>query len=140
MFGTSKILLATVMAVITVIAVMPGVAMAWKADNRHIVNPVSDTVFEVVGRPGSGGVEFWCAAGDYARRVLGAKATQKVYLVRGPAPAQTRHWNRAVLFSLEAPEGANLNTGLSLSVTQVGENLSAASAQAYCMDDKFLDI
>jgi hypothetical protein len=117
----------------------PGVALAWKANNRHTVNLVSDTEFEVVGRPGSGGPEFWCAAGDYARRVLGAAATQRVYLVRGPAPALTQNWNRAVLFSLDVPQDADLRTGITLSVTRVGENLNAASAQAYCMDFKVLD-
>jgi hypothetical protein len=127
-------------AMAVLIVTIPGLAQAWQANNRHTVNPVSDTVFEVVGRPGSGGPEFWCAAGDYASRVLGAHATQRVYLVRGPAPAQTRHWNRAVLFSLVVPQDADLRTGITLSVTRVGENLNAASAQAYCMDDKFRDI
>jgi len=115
---------------------MPGLAQAWVAYNRHRVNPISDTVYEVVGKSGSGGSQFWCAAGDYARRVLGAGATQRVYLVRGPAPAQTYHWNRAVLFSLSAPLDSDLSTGITLSMTRIGDNMMAAAAQAYCMDDK----
>ena len=124
---------------VALITSVPGIALAWQADNRHIVNPVSDTVFEFVGKPGSGGPEFWCAAGDYARRAIGASATQRVYLVRGPAPALTRNWNRAVLFSLTQPQDVDLTPGYTLSVTRVGENLVAATAQNYCSDNKMLD-
>lgn len=120
-------------------ATLPGMAPAWQADNRHFVNPISDTVFEVVGRSGSGGPEFWCAAGDYARRAIGAVPTQRIYLVRGPAPAITRNWNRAVLFSLTQPQEVDLTPGYTLSVTRVGENLIAASAQEYCADNKMRD-
>lgn len=118
---------------------MPGLSLAWLADNRHTVEPISESVFEVVGRSGSGGPEFWCAAGDYARRALGASAAQRVYLVRGPAPAITRDWNRAVLFSLVQPQDADLTPGFNLSVDRVGENLNAAMAQSYCSDYKVLD-
>lgn len=121
------------------LALMPGLAGAWTAENRHKVELVSETVFEVVGRPGSGGQEFWCAAGDFARRVLGAGAAQRVYLVRGPAPAQTRHWNRAVLFSLTPPVDGDLRTMATLSVTRVGDNLNATMAQGYCNINRVLE-
>jgi len=121
------------------LAFSPGLAGAWVADNRHHVDFVSETVFEVVGRPGSGGQEFWCAAGDFARRALGAGAAQRVYLVRGPAPAQTRNWNRAVLFSLVPPQGADLSTMQTLSVDRVGDNLNVTMAQSYCVGNKVHD-
>jgi hypothetical protein len=115
---------------------LAGPVQAWQANNRHTVNPVSDINFEVVGRPGSSGVQFWCAAGDYARQVLGASAVQRVYLVRGPAPAMTRNWNRAVLFSLVAPQDADLRPGFALSMERVGDNMNAADAQTYCLDER----
>lgn len=121
------------------LALLPSLAGAWTAENRHKVALISDSVFEVVGRPGSGGQEFWCAAGDYARRVLGAAAAQRVYLVRGPAPAQTRNWNRAVLFSLTPPSGANLEPGITLSVNRIGDNLNATLAQSYCNINRTLE-
>jgi len=117
------------------LSALPSLAGAWTARNYHKVAPVSDTVFEVVGRAGSGGQEFWCAAGDYSRRVLGASVTQRVYLVRGPAPAQTQNWNRAVLFSLVPPVGVDPGTSLFLSLKRVGDNLSASAAQQYCQRD-----
>ena len=119
----------------TSLAILPSFAGAWTAPNDHKVAAVSDAVFEVVGRPGSAGQEYWCAAGDYSRRVLGARANQRVYLVRGPAPAQTRNWNRAVLFSLSPPDNAQSRAMLFLSVKRVGDNLSTAAAQQYCQRD-----
>ena len=127
------------MTAAALLAALPGMGLAWQAENRHFVNPISDTVFEVVGRSGSGGPEFWCAAGDYARRAIGVAATQRIYVVRGPAPAITRNWNRAVLFSFIQPQDTDLQPGYTLSVTRVGENLIAASAQAYCWDNKMLE-
>ena len=117
------------------IACLPGVAGAWTASNHHKVAPVSDTAFEVVGRPGSAGQEYWCAAGEYAHRVLKAKVVQRIYLVRGPAPAQTANWNRAVLFSLTPPATGDTSAMIRLSVKQVGSNLSSALAQLYCLRD-----
>jgi hypothetical protein len=115
---------------------LPGVAVAWVADNRQTVNPVTDTVFEVVAKAGSGGMDFWCAAGDYARRALGAPPTQRVYVVRERGAAVTLNRRSAAHFSLLAPEGADTAPGIFLSVTRVGENLSAAAAQAYCSELK----
>lgn len=115
---------------------LAGPVFAWQASNGHTVNPVSDINFEVVGRPGSGGMQFWCAAGDYARQVLGASAVQRIYLVRAPAPAITKNWNRAVLFSLVPPQGAQLRPGFTLSMKRVGDNMNAANAQGYCLEDR----
>ncbi len=117
------------------IACLPGLAGAWTSSNHHRVSPVSDTVFEVVGRPGSAGQEYWCAAGDYVHRVLKARVVQRIYLVRGPAPAQTANWNYAVLFSLTPPVDEDTRARLTLSVKQVGSNLSSALAQGYCQQD-----
>lgn len=117
------------------IAGLPGVAAAWTASNHHKVAPVSETEFEVVGRPGSAGQEYWCAAGEYAHQVLKAKVVQRIYLVRGPAPAQTATWDRAVLFSLTPPAAGDAGAMIRLSVKQVGSNLSSALAQQYCQRD-----
>ena len=115
------------------IACMPGLAGAWTATNYLKVAPVSETVFEVVGQPGSAGQEYWCAAGDYAQRVLKVKVVQRIYIVRGPAPAQTANWDYAVLFSLIPPVDEDTRPRLTLSVKQVGSNITSALAQQYCL-------
>ena len=113
----------------------PGLAGAWTAENHHRVAPVSKSVFEVVGRSGSAGPQYWCAAGDFARRVLGTSAVQRIYLVRGPGVAQTQNRNKAVLFSLTSPDNSDTTHRLTLSVKQVGSNLSTAMARQYCQMD-----
>ena len=123
------------MALATVLTLVPGLVGAWTAQNHHKVAFVSDTVFEVVGRPGSAGQEYWCAAGEFARNVVGASAVQRVHLVRGPAVAQTSNWNRAVLFSLTPPQNGNVRPRITLSVSRVGDNMSAAMAESYCRPD-----
>lgn len=117
-------------------AILPGSAAAWVAGNSQHVNPVSPDVFEVVGRAGSSNVDYWCAAGDYARRVLDAPLHQRIYLVRGRAHAETENRKSAVQFSLLQPVDADTRTGLLLSATRVGENLSAAMAFNYCLQRK----
>lgn len=135
-----KILFAGVTAALSALsALVPQFAGAWQADNRLTVNPVSDTVFEVIGLPGSPGSEFWCAAGEYALRVLGTSSTQRVYIVRGRAAPVTGTGPSAVQFSLNLPEGVPPQSGLTLSVKKVGDNLSVAFARTYCLDQKSTD-
>lgn len=114
-------------------------AQAWQADNFHEVNPVGDVAFEVIGRAGSAGPDYWCAAGDYALRVLGAASNQRIYLVRKRGAPETSDRSQAVQFSLRAPAGADTTPGLFLRLNRVGDNLSAAVAQTYCLDRKNME-
>lgn len=120
-------------------ALAPGWASAWWAYNRHEVLPVSNGVFEVVSEVGSGAQQFWCAAGDYAYRALGAAAAQRIYIVRAIGPSQTRPGRKSVQFSLVPPPGADTEPRLSLSVKAVGDNLRAAAAQQYCFGNGYED-
>lgn len=94
---------------------------------------VQPPAFEVVRRHArSSAQEFWCSAGDYATRVLGAAATQKVYLWRPVGDSTVAPGRTAVQFTLSAPPGADTSTGYSLTVKRAGDNLSAGFAQQYC--------
>lgn len=110
----------------------PGSALAWRSYDWLQVNPVSETVFEVVGQPRSGGPQYWCAAGEYAFQVLGASTTDQLYLVRGRGPAVTVNRRSAVHFSLVKPDAPPPAPSYSLSVTVVGEAMSVAVAWNYC--------
>ena len=116
-------------------AVAAAPAWAFTADNWHEVNPVSQVSFEVIGEPGSGPTQYWCAAGDYALRALGVAGTQRVYISKPSGPSATRPGKTAVTFSLNAPADGR-DTGISLSVKDVGDNLSAVFAAQYCNDWK----
>lgn len=120
-------------------AVSPAVAGAWQADNLLTVNPLPGEGFEVVGRTGSAGSDYWCAAGDYAMRVLGAGGTQRIYLVRGRGAPETSNRKSAVQFSLTPPDGPEPRDSLFLSMRNVGDNLGAAFARNYCLDRKNLE-
>lgn len=115
-----------------VLVLMPVSAAAWRSYDWLQVNPVSETVFEVVGQPRSGGPQYWCAAGQYAFEVLGASTTDKIYLVRGRGPAVTVNRRSAVHFSLVKPDVPPPEPSYSLSVTAVGDSLSVAVAWNYC--------
>ena len=114
---------------------LPATAGAWEAENRLTVNPVKDGVFEVVGRPGSAGAEFWCAAGDYALRVLDAGADAPVYIVRARGTPVTSDRKSGVQFSLSAPTRATPASSLFLSMRNVGDSLNVAFARSYCVDN-----
>lgn len=74
------------------------------------VNPVSADVFEVIARPGNEVNQFWCGAGEYARRALGAPPNARVYVVRAAGRAETMDAPSAVQFSLNSP-GAGPSIG-----------------------------
>ncbi|MFT7597004.1 MAG: hypothetical protein ACI8R4_004347 [Paracoccaceae bacterium] len=120
------------------LALTPGWANAWRGINRHEVYPVSDTVFEVLNDVGSGAVDYWCGAGDFARQVMGTPAAQRIYIWRGIGPSATRQGRRSVQFSLTPPPDADTTPGLSLSVKKVGDNMTSALAYQYCLGhDRF---
>ena len=100
--------------------------------NRHEVFPVSDTVWEVVSEVGSSAADYWCGAGDFAQRVLGTPAAQRIYIWKAIGPSVTRPGRKAVQFSLTPPPGADTSTGYSLTVRRAGDNLARHAAVQYC--------
>lgn len=125
-------------ALVASLALAPGTVAAWRAINWHDVFPVSKTVFEVIGRPGSGAADYWCGAGDFVRHAMQAGATRRIYIWRAIGPSVTQPGYKAVQFSLNAPENVSTSPGYSLSVKAVGDNLTSALAYQYCLgDDRF---
>lgn len=111
-------------------------SLAWRATNSHAVNPLSDTSFEVVGRGGISSTDYWCAAGDYARRVLGVPVDQRIYVSRARGPSQTENAKSAVQFSIVPPGSVPQQQNFLLTVTRVGDSLSAWGAWNYCVPQK----
>ena len=119
-------------ALAATLALAPGWAGAWRAFNAHEVLPVSPGVFEVVSEVGSGAMDYWCSAGDYAYRGMGSASTQRVYIWRGLGPSVNRPGKKAIQFSLTPPAGADTEPALTLSMHDVGDNLRASTAQQFC--------
>lgn len=113
---------------------MPVTAFAWRAWNHHEVLPVSEGVWEVVNRVGSGAQDYWCGIGDFAIRALRTQATQRIYIWKEIGPSVNRPGRKSVQFSLTPPPGSDTSTRYSLSVKVRGDNINAATARNYCYD------
>jgi hypothetical protein len=124
------------LALITVATLGATPAFAWHATNSHTVNPLTPTSFEVIGRGGISSVDYWCAAGDYARRVLDVPIDQRIYVSRARGRAETENARSAVQFSLDPPASLPQGTPFLLTVTRVGDSLSAWGAWNYCVPQK----
>ncbi|MFK7754864.1 MAG: hypothetical protein AB8B51_20255, partial [Sedimentitalea sp.] len=118
---------------------IPATVSAFHAENRHAVNAVNDQVFEVIGRAGSAGSDYWCAAGDYAHRVLKAGSSSRIYIVRERGTPVTSKRKLGVQFSLTAPEKTLETPGITLRVDRIGDSLNTAEARNYCYFQKNLE-
>lgn len=125
------------LAAILTLAAAP--ASAWTADNLLTVNDLPGGGFEVVGGPGLAPSDYWCAAGDYALRVLRAPTTARVYLTRARGAAVTANRKSAVHFDLRPAQDAPPRDGVFLTVRRAGAHLSVGFAISYCENRKSLD-
>ena len=97
---------------------------------------------EVVERPGlMAGPQYFCAAGEYARGPLRARATDRVVLVAPATRSPARNGQRTALIQLvprgtPLPREEGLISSLFVSASDVGENLSVAHAQFLCNSDR----
>ncbi len=124
----------TITLAATLAMILPSAALAFRAFNRMEVLPVSNGVYEVVSEVGAGPTNYWCGAGDYAQRVLGAGSTDRVYIWQGIGPSVNRPGKKSVQFSLTPPPGADTSTGYSVNVDRPGDNMNVSMAQNYCYD------
>ena len=111
-------------------------AAAYLADNGLPVVRAADGTILVGARGGAAGRDFFCAAGDYARR-LGAAPGSQVILLARPAPAAVFNGARTARFAVRASGGR----GTLLTVrTRPGESMSVAHAYQLCAMDRLLDL
>jgi opacity protein-like surface antigen len=93
---------------------------------RLTVERINETTFEVRFRAGAFEQDFWCTAGDYAARRLGARNTTRIYRISEPP----RRAGQGVRFSLD-PAGRASSSGLNR-VGNDDASLSVGSAQNQC--------
>ena len=117
--------------------IVPSQAIAFRSWNQHDVVDVGNGVFEVIARVGNQPLDYWCAAGDYARRVLNARTPDKVYVWRPEGPSTVRATYRAVQFSMSVPPSGVAPPSFSINVKKVGENMAVSFADGYCTDSAF---
>ena len=103
------------------------------AQNQLQVYPVSSANdFEVMARGGTGGTQYFCAAGDYAWRRLNAPAAARIVVTRPEGPSQNDPSRRAVGFTV-VPQGTVPDSrGITANVRTVGMNYSVSHARLLC--------
>ncbi len=104
------------------------------------VAAVNADVFEVAARPGQRQSDFWCGAGDYARRALGAADTALVYVVGGTGPGVMSESRDAAQFSLKPLSQVSGATGRSSSWgPELGQASRVGAARQRCSTKQFDD-
>ncbi|KIN70463.1 hypothetical protein Z945_3518 [Sulfitobacter noctilucae] len=103
-------------------------AQTYTAQNKVEVTPVTNSSFSVPSSGRYGAQGTWCAAADYAMRVLGQSGTTRVYIQQAKAAN-----SGPVTFGLDpgtaAPQSV-FSVGASLDVP--GSNLSIDHAIQFC--------
>lgn len=101
-------------------------AAAFVATNGFVVQDVGGGRFEVRPRGQLSDANAWCAAGDYAGRVLG-RNTGTIWRISPPP----RRSGQGITFSM-SPQGAASSTGLA-TIGGSGGSKSVSSAQSLCL-------
>ncbi|MDA5556255.1 hypothetical protein [Shimia sp. MMG029] len=102
------------------------------------VNPVNADVFEVIARPRNENNQFWCGAGEYAHRALGASPGANVYVVGGAGAAVTMESPNGAQFSLKPPSQVSGATERDTRWgPRLGQSMFVADARGRCGRDEF---
>lgn len=111
---------------------LPAHAQIFRAENRLMVEP-RNADFAVYGGGDHGACGTWCTAADYARRVLGASATDRIF-VKVPRSGNV------VVFSM-SPDGLAPRAAwiAELGVRKAGANLLVGHAVQFCADTKVIN-
>lgn len=130
-----------VLATTLVLAACADGQTTFQARNDLQVAALPDGRFEVFARPGTGPREYFCAAGDFAQRRLGAPGGARVVLAEVDGPSRSRDRGRSTVFAVVAPQNApTVPRGVGLSVRRTGENVSVTQARGLCERGSSLSI
>lgn len=114
-------------------------ALAFTAQNGHRVAalPQADA-FEVVPSRAAGPTDYFCAAADYARQVLGLAVNARIAVLQGPHAPQVLPGRRAVSFSTQVPpDGRRPGQGnrYAVTISEPGYNMTVFHALVFCEVD-----
>ncbi|MEH6834384.1 MULTISPECIES: hypothetical protein [Falsihalocynthiibacter] len=114
-------------------------AHIFTASNNMVVygDPAVAGRFEVQQRASRGGSDYWCAAGEYAVQSLGVATGARIYLAAPIGDGHLSKNSKTAAFTV-SPDAelqqiaAAQSNGLTMTVTRVGENWSAAHGRLQC--------
>ncbi|WP_170402291.1 hypothetical protein [Ruegeria arenilitoris] len=121
---------AVVLLLLPTLAQAVGIGFAVRPGYRATVTQLKNGNYQVATHGSSAAIAYWCGIGDFAIRTLRLPTNQRIYVAKA-YDKQTR----TVQFSLTPPEGGDTSKSYSISVSRVGENMSASGAQSHCFDN-----
>lgn len=102
---------------------------------RQVVPLTQPGQFEVIGKPGDWGTEYFCAAADYAQTKLRARSADRLVLLAPVGSAVTREGTSAVFRVEPYDSDAQLpKPGVTLNMRRSGVNRSVATSLFLCKD------
>lgn len=115
---------------LALLVAVPAFAQSYRFAGNMIVTPAGNNSFYVSGVPSQTPASHWCAAAEYAQRVLRADFEQLMYVVGGQ-----KRGERRVLISL-SPEGTASANGRirQRSIFIDGANRKVNAGLADCRD------
>ncbi|MEP2030773.1 MAG: hypothetical protein ABJI96_18925 [Paracoccaceae bacterium] len=116
-----------------VIGTLSASADTFRAINWLYVNPITETEFEVVLKPGASPRATWCAAADYSGKRLGRYNKTDLVVLSAAGPGVTQSRFKGVVFTID-PSRLETDPTQSYSVTiyKVGAMLSVGHAKTFC--------
>ena len=121
-----------VLLLFTCLLSTPVTAQTFRAENGVYVQPAANG-FDVLGDGGYGARGMWCAAADYALKVLGAVSVDRIYVAKGRVPGLGQRG--PVTFTMDRSDltpRTVIIVGASLRIA--GSNLSVGHAYRFCAD------
>lgn len=108
------------------------------ARNGRAVYPLTEPLsFEVLPNPGDAGAQYFCAAGDFARVVLGARSSERVVLIAPEGNSTLFPGRRAAQFQVQPPGSGAPREGYSIDMRRPGESFTVGSAVHFCNKQPF---
>ncbi|SDK30821.1 hypothetical protein [Aliiruegeria lutimaris] len=101
------------------------------ATSSGLVAVGSSSNFEVLTQAGSGKVDYFCAAGEFAKRWLNARNSDRLVVTGVRDRSQYRANRLAVAFELNAPAGQGEDF-LHVGGPRVGQSISVGHSAALC--------
>lgn len=115
-------------------------AQAYRADNWLTVVPLNAYDFEVIEDRGEGARGIWCAAAEFADKVLSLPGDQRLYVKTARGPSISGAGRTGVVFTADpARVSGEVGRANSVSVSRAGLGLPVFHALQFCRNWRISD-
>jgi hypothetical protein len=106
--------------------------------NYVLYDPAAPATFTVLSVPGNAATDYWCAAGQFTRRVLGLAQNTRIYLLEPRRPSASPLGRSEVVFTTDPRAGTAATPpkraflDLSVRVSEPGFSYSEIHTRGFC--------